>query len=219
VKKPAATDHEVHELIRDRWSPRAFSSEPVSDADLHSMLEAARWAASCFNEQPWRFLVARRDDEAEFARLLSCLVASNRSWAKGASALLLTVASTKLAHNDQPNRHALHDVGLATAQLSLQATALGLVVHPMAGFSAERARELYAIPEDFECVAAIALGHPADLSELSEDVRMREMAERLRRPQAEFAFTGTWGAPLPWELRHERPTQNWSMGPRMSRLP
>jgi len=196
MKKPAPTDHEVHELIRERWSPHAFSNRPLSDAHLRSMLEAARWAASCFNEQPWRFLVARREEEAEFARLLSCLAESNQSWAKDASALMLTVASTKFARGDKPNRWALHDVGLATAQLSLQATALGLAVHPMAGFSGERARELYAIPEDFECVAAIAVGHSVDVQDLPEDLREREMAARSRRPQSEFAFTGTWGEPL-----------------------
>jgi nitroreductase len=196
MKKTAPTDHEVHDLIRDRWSPRAFSSKPVGDRELRSMLESARWAPSCFNEQPWRFLVARQEDEAEFGRLLSCLTEKNQRWAKNAPLLMLSVASKQFERSGKPNRHALHDVGLAAAQLTLQATALGLRVHQMAGFSQERARELYAIPEDFEPVAAIAIGYPGDPKDLSEDLRERELSGRSRHPQDEFVFAGTWGKPL-----------------------
>ena len=119
MEKPAPADHDVHELIRKRWSPRAFSSTSVGDAELRSLLEAGRWAASCFNEQPWRFLVARRENQEEFDRLLSCLSENNQHWAKGASVLMLSVASQAFAKNGKPNRHALHDVGLAAAQLTL----------------------------------------------------------------------------------------------------
>jgi len=184
MRKPASTDHQVHELIRERWSPRAFSHETVSDGQLLSLLEAARWAASCSNEQPWRFLVARRQDEAEFARLLS-------------------VASTTFARTGTTNRHALHDVGLAAAQLTLQATALGLAVHQMAGFSTERARTLYAIPPEFEPVAAIAVGHPGDPDQLPDDLRAREVGVRSRRPLSDIVFTGAWGAPLGGSRRDE----------------
>lgn len=195
MEKPAPTEHDVHELIRKRWSPRAFSSKTVSDGELRSLFEAARWASSCFNEQPWRFIVSRRENQAEFDRLLSCLSESNQRWAKGAAVLMLSVASQAFAKNGKPNRHALHDVGLAAAQLTLQATALGLAVHQMAGFSMERARELFAIPEDFEPVAAIALGYPGRPDELPEDLRARELGERSRKPQSEFVFAGTWGVP------------------------
>ncbi len=197
MEKPAPADHDVHELIRKRWSGRAFSSTPVGDAELRSLLEAARWAASCFNEQPWRFLVARRENREAFDRLLSCLTESNQRWAKGAAVLMLSVASKAFAQNRKPNRHALHDVGLATAQLTLQATARGIAVHQMAGFSTERARELFAIPEDFEPVTAIAIGYPGNPDDLPEDLRARELGERSRKPQSEFVFADKWEAPLP----------------------
>lgn len=197
MEKPAPTEHDVHELIRDRWSPRAFSDRAVGDAELRSFLEAARWAASCFNEQPWRFIIARRESPAEFDQLLSCLSETNQRWAKGAAVLMLSVASMAFAKNGKSNRHALHDVGLAAAQLTLQATALGLAVHQMAGFSMERARERFAIPEDFEPVAAIAVGYPGNPDDLPEDLRERERGERSRKPQSEFVFAGKWEVPLP----------------------
>ena len=196
MKKPAPTDHQVHELIRERWSPRAFSDEAVEEPRLRSLLEAARWAASCFNEQPWRFIVARKQNATEFERLLSCLNEKNQRWAKGAAVLVLSAASKVFAHDGRPNRHALHDAGQAAAQLTLQATALGLVVHQMAGFSQDRARQLYGIPDDVEPVAAMAIGYPGDPDDLPEDLRDRELGGRSRKSQAEFVFEGTWGAPL-----------------------
>lgn len=196
MHQPAPTDHDVHELIRTRRSPLAFASKPVGDAELRALLEAARWAASCYNEQPWRFIVARREHTAQFEQLLSCLVETNQVWAKHAGVLMLSVASMAFALNGKPNRHAYHDVGLAAAQLTTQATALGLGVHQMAGFSPDRARELYAIPAGFEPVAALAIGYPGNPDDLPETLRQRELGERKRRPQAEFAFTGTWGQPL-----------------------
>ncbi len=195
MRKPARADYEIHELIRERWSPRAFSEKPIEERALRSLLEAARWAPSSFNEQPWRFIVARREDEREFARLLSCLSEGNQRWARHAAVLLLSVASTVFARNGKPNRHAFHDVGLAAAHLALQATALGIAVHPMAGFSCERARELYRIPEGFEPVAAIAAGYPGEPADLPDDLRELELRERSRRPQPEFVFHGVWGEP------------------------
>src|SRR3954463_9809046 len=150
--------HPIHDLLRRRWSPRAFSDRPVEREKLLSVLEAARWAPSSNNEQPWHYLVARKEEPEEFARLLACLVEKNQSWAKAAPVLMLSVASTVFARNGKPNRHALHDVGQAVADLTVQATALGLFVHQMAGFSAEKARETYGIPENAEPVAALAVG-------------------------------------------------------------
>jgi nitroreductase len=195
MTKAAPTEHDVHPLIRDRWSPRAFSGKPIEDAKLRSLLEAARWAASCFNEQPWRFIVAKREDGAAFEKLLSCLGEKNQTWAKHAGVLMISVARNTFTRNDKPNRHARHDVGLAVSQLTLQATALGLGVHQMAGFSSDRARELYAIPEGYDPVAAIAIGEVADPSTLPDDLEKRERAERSRRPQSELVFAGTWGEP------------------------
>jgi nitroreductase len=196
MDKLAPVDHRIELLIRKRWSPRAFSDRALDMATLRSLLEAARWAASCRNEQPWRFIVAQRQEAREFVRLLSCLDDKNQQWAKRAAVLMLSVAHSAFTHNGKPNRHALHDVGLAVAQLTLQATALGLVVHQMAGFSVQRARETYSILPDFEPAAVIAIGYPGDPNGLPVDLRERENADRSRRPQAEFVFAKTWGQPL-----------------------
>jgi nitroreductase len=133
ISKRAITDHPVHELISQRWSPYGFDSRPVPESVLRSLFEAARWAASSFNEQPWSYIVALREQEEEFARMLSCLTEKNQEWARHAPVLGLSVASLKFARNGNPNRHAFHDVGAATAHLVLEATARDLVVHQMAG--------------------------------------------------------------------------------------
>ena len=192
------TAHLVHELIRRRWSPRAFSSRPVEREKLLSVLEAARWAPSSFNGQPWSFLVATKDDPAEFDRMLSCLVPQNQVWAKAAPVLMISVAKPHFEHNGKPNRHAWYDTGQAVAFLTLQATALDLGVHQMAGFSADKARELYAIPETAEPASAIALGYPGDPNSLDEKLRERELAPGKRKPLKEFVFAGRWGNPADW---------------------
>lgn len=196
MHKPAPAEHPIESLIAERWSPRAFSERAVSREHLASLLEAARWAPSCFNEQPWRFVVAERTDQVAFERLASCLAETNRVWAARAPLLLLSVARTNFTRNDRPNRHAWHDVGLAVGNLLVQATALGLVAHQMAGFDAERARAQLSIPAGFEPVAMIALGHPGDPERLSDELRERELAPRTRKPLAELAFGGTFGTPL-----------------------
>ena len=191
----ATLDHPVHSLIERRWSPYAFADKPVDPADLHSLLEAARWAPSSFNEQPWRFIVATRDDPENFQRLLDCLVPGNREWAGKVPVLMLSVAALSFAKNGKPNRHALHDVGLASATLALQATNIGLAVHFMAGFDGNKARESFAIPDDFEPTAAIAVGH--HLTEPAGD----GPSPRKRRPVEEFAYAGAWGSPAPYSTR------------------
>lgn len=197
MDKPAPTDHPVHDLIRDRWSPRAFSERPVSSQVQRSLLEAARWAPSSFNEQPWHFIVATRDEPVEFARMLNCLVNMNRAWAQHAPVLLLAVARTDFRRNDKPNRHALYDTGQAVASLTLQATAFGLAVHQMGGFSIEQARSTYDIPEDCEPVAAIAIGYPGDPQSLPDELRTLELSGRDRRPLGGFVFAGRWEATSP----------------------
>ena len=188
-----ATEVQVHELIRGRRSPLAYSERPVGPEELRSLLEAARWAASSFNQQPWHFVVATKDEPAEYERLLGCIVPANAQWAGRAPVLMLSVAKLTFDANGAPNRHALHDVGQATAQLALQATALGLVVHQMGGFDAARARAEFSIPEGYEPVAAIAVGYPGDPEELPEPLRARERAPRTRRELGEFVFSGRWG--------------------------
>jgi nitroreductase len=193
-RKPAPTQQPIHPLIRERWSPRAFSDRPVSQGDLDSLVEAARWAPSSMNEQPWAILIGDRATDPEgHARILATLVPQNAVWAAKAPVLALTVARLTFLRHGRPNRHALFDTGQAIANLSLQATAMGLVLHQMGGFDADKARDLLAIPEGVEPVAAMALGYPGDPSDLPEELRQRELAPRTRRPTSEWAFGAKWG--------------------------
>ncbi|MDX1933724.1 MAG: nitroreductase family protein [Capsulimonadales bacterium] len=196
MEKIAPTDYPVHELISHRWSPRAFSHRPVEPETLHSLLEAARWSASCFNEQPWRYLIVTRDEPEAFARLLETLVEFNQNWAKSAPVLMVSVAKKTFARNGMPNAHAAYDTGQATAALALQATALGLQIHQMAGFSPEKVRSAFSLPEDYEPMAAIALGYPGAPESLPEEYREGETAPRKRHPIASFAFLNGWDRPV-----------------------
>jgi nitroreductase len=193
MQKPAITDSPVHELLQNRWSPRAFSERPVEPQVLRSLFEAARWAPSSNNEQPWAYLVATKDDAENFAKMLGVLVEFNANWAKHAAVLSLSVAHLKTNRDGKPNRVALHDVGSATAQLTFEANARGLLVHQMAGFDAEKARQTFAIPPDWEPVAAIAIGYPGNPESLPDKLRERELAPRTRKPVDEFVMTGSWG--------------------------
>jgi nitroreductase len=196
MEKPANTQHPIHDLLRRRWSPRAFDDRPIEPEKLRSLLEAARWAPSSNNEQPWRFLVALKDQATEYGRLFDCLVEGNQRWAHRAPALLLSVA--KLQFEDgSPNRHALHDTGLAAENLVIQATALGLVVHQMAGFRLDQARANCQIPEGYEPVAMIAVGYPGDPIQLPDRLRERETQSRVRKPMTELVYSTTWEQPSP----------------------
>lgn len=197
MSKQAQTDHPVHELISKRWSPYGFSDRAVSDADLRSIFEAARWSASSFNEQPWSYIVARKDDPAEFDKLLSCLMEGNQGWARAAPVLVLSVAKRTFTHNDKPNRVAEHDIGLASGNICLEATARGLSVHQMAGILPDRAREVYGIPAGHDVVTGLAIGYAADPANLPETVRARDTALRQRKPLAEFVYSGGWGRSSP----------------------
>jgi nitroreductase len=192
MEKPAVPDYPIHDLMVRRWSPRAFLPSSVEPEKLRSLFEAARWAPSCFNEQPWRFLVSRREDTGRFREMIGCLTPGNQAWAGAAGALILSVASGQFAHNGRANRHAFHDVGLATAQLVLQATALGLGIHQMAGFDRDRARGIWKIPEPFDPVAMVAVGYPGEPEQLSGELAQRERAPRTRRSQSGFVFGGGW---------------------------
>ncbi len=197
MEKLAQIDSPIHDLLRRRWSPRAFADRTVEPEKLRSLLEAARWAPSSFNEQPWAYFVAARDEPAEYNRLLSLLVEGNVTWARRAPVLMLSVARLNFERTGKPNRHALHDVGLASGNLVTQATTMDLVVHQMAGFHVEKARTLFSIPEGWEPVAAIAVGYPGDPDSLPEKLRERELAPRSRKPLEQFVFTGRWGLSSP----------------------
>jgi nitroreductase len=197
MDRPAKTDYPIHDLLRKRWSPRAFDKRPIEPAKIKSLLEAARWAPSSYNEQPWAFIVATNDQPADFARVLECFIEFNRNWASGAPLVMLTVAHLTFDKNAQPNRHAFHDIGLAMANFTVQATAEGLAVHQMAGIVPEKAREVFAIPEGWEAVTGVAVGYPGDPNSLSEQLRQRELAERTRKPLASFVFTSAFGKVSP----------------------
>ncbi|HMF84745.1 MAG TPA: nitroreductase family protein [Nitrospiraceae bacterium] len=194
--KPADTQYPIHDLLRQRWSPRAFDDRPVEPEKLRSLCEAARWAPSSNNEQPWRFIVANKDYETEWNRLLACLVEGNRKWAYRAPVLILSVASLNFEDDSTPNRHAFYDTGMAVENLVLQATVLGLSAHQMAGFDVEKARADLKIPSGYEPVAMIAVGYPGDLASLPDRLRERELQPRSRRPISEWTFSGQWGEPL-----------------------
>jgi len=196
MEKPAETQYPIHDLLKRRWSPRAFGERAVEADKLRSLFEAARWAPSSNNEQPWRFIVATRDHETEWNQLLACLVEGNRKWAFRAPVLILSVASLNFEDDSKPNRHALHDTGLASENLVLQATALGLAAHQMAGFDVEKARIDLKIPAGYEPVAMIAVGYPGDPASLPDRLRERELQPRSRRPISEWTYSGQWGVPL-----------------------
>jgi nitroreductase len=196
LKKPAETSVPIHDLIRHRWSPRAFDPRPVEPEKLRGLLEAARWAPSSYNAQPWYFIVGTRDDPETYNRILDSFVEFNQGWAKQAPVLALSVA--KLTFDDgKPNRHAFHDVGQAAANLNIQAEALGLSLHQMAGIDPEKARKLFHIPADYEAVAGIALGYAGDPASLPDELRKRELAPRQRKPLDSFVFAGEWGKSSP----------------------
>ena len=191
--KRAATEHPIQELLATRWSPYAFDSRPVSKADVRSLFEAVRWAASSYNEQPWSYLIASQGEPEEFAKLLSCLVEGNQAWAKAASLLAISVASLTFKLNGKPNKAAIHDMGLAAGSLTFEATARGLAVHQMIGILPERARELYGIPEGHEAVTALAIGYVGDPHQLPENLSARDLSPRTRKPLRELIFSGRWG--------------------------
>lgn len=192
--KPAITGFPIHELLRDRWSPRAFSQQPIERNKLGSLFEAARWAASCFGEQPWSYLAGVAGD-ATHEKLASCLMPINAAWAAKAPVLVLSVACLKFTHNGNPNRHAYHDVGAAAAQLTLQAMSAGLYLHQMGGFDQAKSRQLFEIPDGHDPVAMIALGYPGDPAALGEDLYKKELAPRSRKPLSQIVFSGKWGDP------------------------
>lgn len=183
----------VADSIFSRRSPRSFSSGPVSKADLKRVFEAARWAASSYNEQPWRFIVGLKGD-ATYQKIFDSLVEFNQGWAKSAPVLILSAGSNKFAHNGMPNGYALHDTGAATAYLSLAAWELGLRTHSMGGFDQAKARAAFAIPEDYLIGAVTALGYPGDGSELPEPLKQMENGPRLRKELDEIVLS-EWGKP------------------------
>lgn len=194
--RPAPAGAPIHRLIAARWSPRAFAERAVEPGKLRSLFEAARWAPSTFNEQPWRFLVATGEDPGWWERLLAFLTPGNAAWARRAPVLVASAYKTRLSRNDRPNRVAPRDLGAAEENLFLQAFAEGLVMHQMAGFDHERL-EAELLPEGFRAGTMFAIGYLADPEVLEERFRERERTPRQRRPLKDFVFGAKgWGEPV-----------------------
>lgn len=194
MQKPAITQQPIHDLIAQRWSGRAYdASQGVSKEQVISLLEAARWAPSCFGDQPWRYVVCNKADNLQaWQAAFDCLVPGNQGWAVNAPVLLLICADTLFSHNDKPNKWAPYDTGAATENLCLQATALGLMAHQMGGFDADKARTTFNVPERYQILAMVTVGYQADVESLTGETKERETAARSRKPLNELFFNGQW---------------------------
>lgn len=180
-------------VLTQRRSPRAYAVQPVPAEALRQVFVAASSAASCFGEQPWRYLVGTRESSPEaFDKILNSMGEFNQVWAKNAPVLAVSIAKLTFSHDDNPNAWAKHDVGQATATLAIQATELGLHVHQMAGFSPDKLRAAFNIPAGYDPVAVFTLGYPGDANSLPDGLRDKELAPRTRKPLAEFMFEGAW---------------------------
>ncbi len=191
----ARPDHPIHEILVRRWSPYSFQDRPVSKEDLQSLFEAARWAASSYNEQPWSYLVATPEEPVAFRKAVSCLVEQNQAWASKVPVLVLCCTRTTFSMNGKPNPAAVHDLGLAAASLTFEATARRLHVHQMIGIRPEMVRELFDVPEEFRPLTAMAIGYADSPEKLPDMFKERDLAPRTRKPLSEFVFSQKWGKP------------------------
>ncbi len=198
IRKPADNDHPIHDLLRERWSPRAFADRPVTDEQLLSLFEAARWSQSCFNDQPWFFILATQAQPDSYAKLLSCLTDSNQTWAKRAPVLMLMIARLTFEADGSPNHHALYDLGQAMQNLTVQATSMELVIRQMAGIHPDHAQTIYQIPDGYRVLAGAALGYQGTIDILSEKHQQREVLPRERKPLSAFVFSDRFGETAPF---------------------
>lgn len=186
--KHAQTQYPVADFIKHRWSPRAFTRQPIRDEDLRTVFEAAAWAPSAMNEQPWQFVYAHQEQTEAFQKLWNCLLPGNQPWAKDAAVLVVVLARKTMGPNHVPNRHYLHDTGMATANLLLQAGTMGIHGHVMGGFDMAKTQQALHLPDDLEPVSFLALGYVGEAEQLEEPFRTRELAPRSRKPLSEFVF-------------------------------
>ena len=185
--------HSIHDLIASRRSIRAFSNNGIDESAFIKLFEAARWASSSRNEQPWRFIAARKEEKENFQRMLDCINESNRIWAQHGAVLIVVLAKKNFTMHPAPNSHAQHDVGLAIGNLALQATALGIFLHQMGGINYQKVRETFEVPEDFEVISIIVGGFPGDHELLPENLKAREKLPRHRKELNELVFEGKFG--------------------------
>ncbi len=198
MQKSATTEQPIHDLLAARWSGRAYdASKPVTSAQVISLLEAARWAPSCFGDQPWRYVVCNKAENMQaWQAAFDCLVAANQSWAVNAPVLLLICTDTLFSHNQKANKWGPYDTGAATENLCLQATALGLMAHQMGGFDADKARIAFKVPERYQILPMVAVGYQAPVDTLTDELKEREVAPRSRKALGELFFNGTWDTPI-----------------------
>jgi nitroreductase len=198
MKKPAITQVAIDPTIAERWSGRAYdASKPITQEQTLVLLEAARWAPSCMGDQPWRILVWNKGVDAKaWQQAFDCLAEGNQSWVKDAPFLCLICANTLLTKNGQPNRWAEYDTGAAALNLSLQASSMGLSAHQLGGFSVDKARATFNIPEQFTLMAMISVGYLLDIERVTGDLLARETAPRSRRDLGALFFDGAWDKPI-----------------------
>lgn len=194
IEKPAITEQPIEKVLAERWSGRAFDeSVPVTEEQITALLEAARWAPSCYGDQPWRFLICDRFTQPKaWQKAYETLSPGNQDWAKNAPLLILATSVTEFTHNNMPNRWNGYDTGAASISLCLQATAMGLLSHQIGGYDAAKLRDAFDIPDNIEMWAMIAIGHPAPLDTLSPEQLDRELKARERRPLEQQFFHGAW---------------------------
>nr|WP_294840950.1 nitroreductase family protein [uncultured Methylotenera sp.] len=199
MHNPAITQVPIDNTLANRWSGRAYdAAKAVTQEQVVALLEAARWAPSCFGDQPWRFVVwDKNTDAASWQQAFDCLVPGNQAWVKDAPLLLLICADTLFGHNQKANRWAQYDTGAAAENVCLQASSMGLMAHQMGGFDPDKARVTFNIPEQYTLMAMMSVGHPADIATLEGDILARETAPRTRKPLSELFFGATWGQPVP----------------------
>lgn len=192
TSKKADTDYPIHTLLKNRWSPRSFSDKSIDTELINQLFEAARWAPSSYNEQPWRFIVARKEDDDAFNKLSKVANDFNRNWATGAPVLVLGLAKKTFDRNGRTNKHAGHDLGQAIAHLTFEATRHDLFVHQMAGILPDKARELYAISDEFEPFTMFAIGYRGNPQSLPNKLAEQEMNTRSRKELDDILFDGEW---------------------------
>ena len=194
-ERKAKTSVPIHDLLAQRWSPRAYDqSRRVSREHLAALLEAARWAPSCNGDEPWRYLIWEKASDPEgWQKAFACLSENNKKWVKNVPVLMLSCAGSIFAHSGKPSRWGPHDTGAASVCLALQAEALGLVVHQMGGYDAEKARAAFAIPAEYTPMAMIAVGYKASPDVLDDETKQKELRPRSRKPIDQHFFEGKWG--------------------------
>ena len=186
------SEKELLKIIKNRRSPVVFSSKLIESEKIELLFEAARWAPSSMNEQPWRFIYASQEDETAFSRLYHCLAEGNKPWNKKIPLLVVGIAKLNFDYKNRPNKHAKYDLASAVANLTYQANSMDLWVHQMGGFDPEKAKNDLNIPEGFEPVVMLAIGYLGDVQNADEQLKKREIAERIRKPLSQFVFKNVW---------------------------